>query len=169
MDDGGHLTRKSIAQAVAAHERALVAYVAHLLRSTEAARDVVQEAFARLWEQQSGERPRDVLLPEWLFAVSRNLAIDRLRRDRRTRERPMSTLDVESTTDRPTLRLAQADEHRRAIDLLAALPPRQQEAIRLKFQGELSYAQIAAAMRTSENNVAVLIHLGLRRLREQMQ
>lgn len=153
--------RASIERAVTAHERALVGYVAHLLGNAESARDVVQEAFARLCEQT-----RDVPLPEWLFAVCRNLAIDRLRRDRRTRERPMSTIEIES---RPDDALSRGDEHQHAIALLGTLPPRQQEAIRLKFQGDLSYAQIAGVMRTSENNVAVLIHLGLRRLREQMQ
>ena len=161
MDDAQRQPRASVERAVCAHERALVGYVAHLLGSAEPARDVVQEAFARLCEQT-----RDVPLPEWLFAVCRNLAIDRLRRDRRTRERPMSTIEIEATPDDS---LARADEHGRAVALLATLPPRQQEAIRLRFQGDLSYAQIAGVMRTSENNVAVLIHLGLRRLREQMQ
>ena len=157
--------RAAIERAVAAHERALVGYVAHLTGDADAARDVVQEAFARLCEQT-----RDVALPEWLFAVCRNLAIDRLRRDRRTRERPMSTTEMRPAEleARPDEAAARVDEHGRAIALLATLPPRQQEAIRLKFQGDLTYAQIAGVMRTSENNVAVLIHLGLRRLREQM-
>jgi RNA polymerase sigma factor (sigma-70 family) len=109
-------------------------------------------------------------LPEWLFAVCRNLAIDRLRADRRTRERAMSLTESATPTQEPPIaRLERADDERRAIDLLSTLPARQQEAIRLKFQGDLSYAQIAGVMKTNENNVAVLIHLGLRRLREQMQ
>lgn len=165
MDDAHYESRASIERAVAAHERALVGYVAHLLGSAESARDVVQEAFARLCEQT-----RDVALPEWLFAVCRNLAIDRLRADRRTRERAMSLTEAATPTEEPPIaRLERADDQRRAIDLLSALPARQQEAIRLKFQGDLSYAQIAGVMHTNENNVAVLIHLGLRRLREQMQ
>ena len=161
MDEAHRQPRASVERAVAQHERALVAYVAHLIGDAERARDVVQETFARLCEQT-----RYVPLPEWLFAVCRNLAIDRLRRDRRTRERPMSTIELAAPTDDAASR---GDEHARALTLLGTLPPRQQEAIRLKFQGDLSYPQIAGVMRTSENNVAVLIHLGLRRLREQMQ
>lgn len=164
MPDGRH-EPSSIERAVAAHERALLRYVAHLLHGhAEPARDVVQEAFARLCQQT-----RDVALPEWLFAVCRNLAIDRLRRDRRTRERTMSLTEIELPSRvSPADPVERGEDERRAIDLLTTLPPRQQEAIRLKFQGGLTYPQVAVAMHTNENNVAVLIHLGLRRLREQM-
>lgn len=153
-----------IANAVAAHERSLQCYVAHLLGSRESARDVVQEAYARLCEKPAGA----VSLPEWLFVVCRNLAIDRMRKERR-----MSLLEEAAsepgTDDRPSMRIERADETRKLLSLLGDLPPRQQEAIRLKFQHELSYGQIAKVMHASVNNVGVLIHTGLKTLREKMK
>lgn len=153
-----------IANAVAAHERSLLGYVAHLLGSRESARDVVQEAYARLCEKPAGT----VSLPEWLFVVCRNLAIDRMRKERRMGLLE-ETLSEPSTDDRPSLRIERADETRKLLDLLGDLPPRQQEAIRLKFQHELSYGQIAKVMHASVNNVGVLIHTGLKTLREKMK
>lgn len=153
-----------IAQAAAAHERSLQQYVAHLLGSRDGSSDIVQEAFARLCARTAGE----VSLPEWLFTVCRNLAIDRMRKERR-----MSLLDVSvsepTTEERPSMRIERAEESRQLLDLLGDLPARQQEAIRLKFQHELSYAQIASVMNASVNNVGVLIHTGLKSLREKMK
>jgi RNA polymerase sigma-70 factor (ECF subfamily) len=153
-----------IATAVAAHERALRSYVIHLLGSQDEAGDIVQEAFARLCQQGQ----RDVSLPEWLFVVCRNLSIDRMRKERR-----MSLLDVKQsepiTEERPSMRIERADESKQLLDLLGDLPPRQQEAIRLKFQHEMSYQQIANVMNASVNNVGVLIHTGLKTLREKMK
>ena len=153
-----------ISAAVAAHERSLLAYAAHLLRSNEAARDIVQETFARLCEPRHAE----VALPEWLFVVCRNLAIDRLRKERRMSVLDSTTIDSTETSD-PPARLERADESRRLVTMLADLPPRQQEAVRLKFQQGLSYAQIATVMDTNANNVAALIHTGLKALRERMK
>lgn len=153
-----------IAQAAAAHERPLRSYVAHLIGSRENAGDIVQEAFARL----CGQARDEVSLPEWLFVVCRNLAIDRMRKERR-----MSLVDASQaepvTDERPSLRIERADESKKMLDLLGELPARQQEAIRLKFQHEMSYAQIATVMNASVNNVGVLIHTGLKTLREKMK
>lgn len=153
-----------IARAAAAHERSLQSYVAHLIGSREAAGDIVQEAFARLCQQAQD----DVTLPEWLFAVCRNLAVDRMRKERR-----MSAVDVNQpepiTDERPSMRIERADETKKLLDLLGDLPPRQQEAIRLKFQSGLNYQQIASVMHASVNNVGVLIHTGLKTLRERMK
>lgn len=170
---------RELAGVVATHERSLRAYVAHLLGGREGAADIVQEAFARLCEP----RHANVALPEWLFVVARNLAIDRLRKEGgngRPKEHRMSLANevsadvnghetsLHSIADDPRVRLERADESRRLIDLLSTLPARQQEAVRLKFQQGLSYAQIATVMQTNANNVAVLIHTGLKALRERM-
>jgi len=53
------------------------------------------------------------------------------------------------------------------MKIVATLPPRQQEVIQLKFQGDLSYEQIAQITKTTANNVGVLIHTGLKTLRQK--
>lgn len=51
--------------------------------------------------------------------------------------------------------------------IIATLPPRQQEVLRLKFQNELSYQQIAEITKSTANSVGVLIHTALKTLRER--
>ena len=64
-------------------------YVYSLLKDTGKARDVVQETFVKLCQQDS-EKLRGSL-KAWLFTVCRNGALDSLRKDRRM-------ITVDSTT-----------------------------------------------------------------------
>jgi RNA polymerase sigma factor (sigma-70 family) len=51
-------------------------------------------------------------------------------------------------------------------DAVAALPPKQRAAITLRFVADLSHAEIAAAMDTSEAAARRNVHEGLTRLRK---
>lgn len=52
---------------------------------------------------------------------------------------------------------------------LASLPPNQQEVLRLKFQNDFTYRQIAGITGLSVSHVGVLIHKGLTTLRKQFK
>jgi RNA polymerase sigma-70 factor (ECF subfamily) len=51
---------------------------------------------------------------------------------------------------------------------LDLLPPKQREVVRLKFQAQLSYEEIAAITSLSVSNVGVLLHTAIRTLRQRM-
>ena len=55
------------------------------------------------------------------------------------------------------------------MNILRALPANQQEVIRLKFQGDLSYQQISEITKLSVSNVGFLIHTGIKTIREKSQ
>lgn len=63
-------------------------------------------------------------------------------------------------------------EMREAVDgvlrELARFPANQQEAIRLRFEHGLPYKEIAAVMGTTVNNVGVMIHTAIKKLREKL-
>jgi RNA polymerase sigma-70 factor (ECF subfamily) len=86
----------------------------------------------------------------------------------------MSTISdehVEHTTASgapPGAALEQADNLARVRALLARLPHKQQEVLRLKFQHGLSYAEIGRVMQESVGNVGWLIHVGLKQLRAEL-
>ena len=75
--------------------RPLVAYAGRLLDDTEAAEDVVQRAFVRLWEHGHAIPTGDEVRP-FLYRIVRNLASNEWRR-RQTRR---SWLDGESMLQR---------------------------------------------------------------------
>jgi RNA polymerase sigma-70 factor (ECF subfamily) len=162
MDD-----REWIRSLVQRYERPLCQYAARILGDVDRAPDVVQDTFLRLCRQEV--RPEEGKVRAWLYRVCRNRAIDIVRKDK-----PMKSLSTEKeariTSPRPDP--AAAAERRetasRALQALAELPDAQQEAIRLKFQHDMSYRQIAQVMDITESNVGYLIHVGIKTLRTRL-
>jgi len=155
---------------LAAHEGALLRYAQRLTGDLETARDVVQDAFLKLCRQD--RECVDGHVVEWLYTVCRHAAIDARRKDRR-----MSTLTDEAIAARadglagraPDYSTDTSDAAKRVLSLLPSLPASQQEVIRLRFQTGLSYKEISGVTGLTVNHVGVLLHNGLKALRDQLQ
>lgn len=146
------------------HERRLMGYVLRLLGDADEARDTVQEAFLRLCRQDA--RVLDRRAVPWLFRVCRNLAIDRLRAAGRQGE--VTALDFnhrEGEAPQPLDHLLVVEQERDLARLVAALPARQQEVVRLKFLDGFAYREIAEITGTSIGNVGHVLHTALKSLR----
>jgi RNA polymerase sigma factor (sigma-70 family) len=149
------------------YESRLVGYTCRFL-PLEEAREVVQDSLIRAWKSEQDGKP--VEIPPWLYKVCRNLAFDRLKKEGR-----MRTFDegeeneiVDSAPLTPELieSLELEEAIRRCMKVLS---PKAQEALRLKFQEDLSYKQISEVMNESVSNVGVLIHDGLKKLRGHLE
>lgn len=154
--------------AVARYERPLTQYAAHILGGDiERARDLVQEAFLRLCDQEQAEL--ESRLGEWLYTVCRNLAIDARRKDRRMR---LMSEEQEATftagSESPTDAAERVDNYSRVAEALSDLPTRQQEIVRLKFQHGLSYKEIGQVMNLSATNVGFILHTAIKGLRQKL-
>jgi len=75
---------------------------------------------------------------------------------------------LEDSAARPDERTERRDTGQQLPGLLADLPDNQREVLRLKFQQDLSYREIADITDFSESNVGYLIHMGIKTLRERM-
>ena len=65
--------------------------------------------------------------------------------------------------------LEQREQLTEVLDVLRTLPANQQEVLRLKFLGDLSYREISRIANLSVGNVGFLIHTGLKTIRETIQ
>lgn len=149
-------------------ERPLTRYAARLTGSLERAREVVQDVFLRLCGE---DRARlDGRLPQWLFTVCRRRAIDVRRKERRMRTMDGTAALAERGAEGCDPRqVAERHEQRsRLLEVLAGLPEKQQEVVRLRFQNGLSYRDIAVVTGLGVGNVGFLIHTAIRTLRERM-
>jgi RNA polymerase sigma factor (sigma-70 family) len=61
-----------------------------------------------------------------------------------------------------------AEETTRLLAFVQELPARQQEVLRLRFQGALSYREIASVTGASVSHVGVLLHGAMAALRGRM-
>ena len=142
----------------------LVAYVSRLLGDTEAAEDVVQRAFVRLWERGHAVPGGDDVRP-FLYRVVRNLASNEWRRQQTQR----SWLDEEAVLRLPTAMPSQGVEEDELAAALAAaverLPGRRREVFVLSRYHALSNAQIADVLSIAPQTVANHLVSALRELR----
>ena len=148
------------------YERPLVRYSWSILGDLEAARDVVQETFIRLCRRLESD---DATHTEaWLFTVARNLSIDHQRKQSRIIYMPQTD---DRTTDEPGpgASLEQQETRDSIFGLLDQLSENQREVIRLKFQNDLSYKEIADVTQLTVTNVGFLLHTGLKKLRALLE
>ncbi len=156
-----------IREAVAAHQRPLTRYAERITGDLERARDVVQETFLRLCREDPAEL--QARLPAWLYTVCRRRALDVRRKEKRMQPASDGPIEALSSPDSgPEATVEQREAVSKALRLLSTLPEKQREALRLKFQGGLSYREIGEVVGTSIGNVGSLIHMALRTLRRDL-
>jgi RNA polymerase sigma-70 factor (ECF subfamily) len=146
----------------------LVTYAATLLRSWDAAEDVVQETFVRIWERRESWSTAGSVRA-LLFQIARNLALDETRR----RDRHLTLLDGESPMARrittPADELEGAELEAAYREALANLPERRREVFLLSRQHGLSYREIADTMDISPQTVANQLSAALAELRRSLE
>lgn len=152
---------------LARHWSPIFLYAVRRTGSQDAAEDVAQEVFCRLWERRTSWRSEGSVRG-LLFRLARNFAVSAHRRDR-AQERAQHTFAAVTgdlfiaplAPERPALRAALE----RAI---AALPPRRQEVFLLRMVVDLSYQEIAEVMGTSKQTVANQLSRALATLRNSL-
>src|SRR6516162_9192589 len=146
------------------YEGDLLRYAQRIVGDEDHARDVVQETFLKLWRQDRAEL--DGHLVEWLYTVCRNKAVDVRRKEQRMYTLAEESWAVREGADPSPGAIAECrDSAAQVLDLVDGLPVNQQEVIRLKFQGGLSYREISRVTGLTVSHVGVLIHTGLKSIR----
>ncbi len=133
--------------------------------SREDAADVVAEVWVKLAERR--ERLPRVRDPRaWLYTVTRRLAIDVLRRRRRSASEPLAAAELVQSPDTAADRRA---DGRRAAALLAALPVRQREVVYLRHYGDCTFTEIGVIVGVTRYTAASRYRLAIHRLRRLME
>ena len=154
------------------HHRSAYAFARTMLRQSEAAEEVMQEAFLAVARTAREYVPRGRFRP-WLMRIVRNMCLNRMAMDtRRGRALSDGPLDAEAAPSRevaPPDRL-EADERTAVLRrLVSELPERQREAIALYAFEQMGYAEIAEVMEVPINTVKTLIHRARAQLARWME
>jgi len=156
---------KFVEQAMREFESPLIAYAATILNDTDTARDVVQDTFIRLCQQDIAKVQAS--LKSWLFTVCRNRSLDILRKEKRIK--PLDDIRWKKVAG-PGLQPDETADHEERLNqlmgYLSRLSANQREVILLKFQQGLSYQEIGKITGLTTGNIGFLIHTGLKRLRD---
>ncbi|MEZ4669505.1 MAG: sigma-70 family RNA polymerase sigma factor [Anaerolineae bacterium] len=142
-----------------------VAY--RVLGDQQAAEEVTQDTFMRLWKKSESYDPEKGRFTTWLLTVTRRLAIDVLRqRQRREPQTGMLFMDEDPTlwenlpgTDGTT------DLRRTLRSVLGQLPPEQSKLIELVYFYGMSHNDIAETLNLPLGTVKTRVRLGMQKLR----
>lgn len=130
------------------------------------AEDIAAEVFSRAWSELRD--PDDLnAAAAWLFTTARRLVIDHYRR---ARLRDLGSVDESAYPSSPSPETAAVSSERLAIvsRCLTDLSDRERDVIGLRFVVRLRNREIGSMVRTSEGNVAKILHRALRKLRDRL-
>ena len=157
-------------RAINQHEHGLVRYAQQFVGDLERSRDVAQDTFMKLCQHaQSHDRLEGSQLAKWLYKVCRNRAIDVARKENRMKSATPSQLDdrLDARNRAPDADILARERQDTLVAQISNLSQNQQEVLRLKFHGGLSYQEIAEVTGLTKTNVGFLLHTAITKLRQQ--
>ncbi len=155
-------------QVFTALESPLLAYARRLLGDFSTAEDVVQEAFMKLHTQfETVRQPQP-----WLYRTVHNLVVDHQRRSSKMvlagneEDAPME--DAADPQPMPDEQIARGESIGLIRLVLETLDERSKEIIRLRFDDDLSYGEIAEKTGLKVGHVGYLLHHALKAMAAEL-
>jgi len=133
------------------------------------AEDLSHDVFVRLWEHLPRLKDQGDLAP-WLFRVTANIAISRIRRESALNKlKGVFSLatDEQDEDGTPADALERAQDSAAAMKVLRGLPGKERVVLCMKLLDGKSQREIAEALDMSEGYVSKLVTRGLDRVRAE--
>lgn len=125
--------------------------------------DVAQDALLAVWQRAAQFDPKRGSASAWIFTISTNARIDRLRRDKRF----ANSVPIEP--EGPEFVIAALDEtadDARMAEIVRTLPEEQQSLVFLSFYSDMPHAEISQKLGIPLGTVKSRIRLAMARLRK---
>ena len=157
--------------------------LARIVRDSNAADDLVQEVFLRVWTRADQWNGRGTF-KAWVLQIATNLALNHLRTVRRRRELPLEPPPdpdhggdslptpewlIDPITRRPDQALEQLEWRERLQRLLRQLSEEKREVFHLAHDAEMDVREIAASLGIPEGTVRSRLHYARKQLAREWQ
>jgi len=154
-------TALSMEDCWAGSSKQLLGYLYSICRDRSEAEDLLQECYLRAWRNWKQFRDHGSR-QGWLFAIARRVLADKFRRKKLSFVNNTQALDIPVETD------SHAEETEHLWHIINQLPPEFHNIIKLRFAGQLSYAEIAQALDEPIGTVRSRLHRALKKIRERL-
>jgi RNA polymerase sigma-70 factor (ECF subfamily) len=166
LADGGNT--QAFAALYDRHARAAYSLAYRMMGERQAAEDLVQEAFLKVWRAAGSYRVERASVRTWILSILNNRGIDELRSSA-SRRRTQDKVEARTSTSQPseafalTWRNSQGEQVREA---LRGLPPEQLQVLELAYFSGYTHTEIAELLSLPLGTVKGRMRLGLQKIRE---
>lgn len=149
------------------HGRAAYSLAYKMMGEKQAAEDLVQEAFLKVWRSVGGYRAERGSVRTWILSMVHNRGIDQLR-SVTSRRRTQDKVEATSPNSQPikafskTWRNSQREQVRKA---LGSLPPDQLKVLELAYFSGYTHTEIAEMLGLPLGTVKGRMRLGLKKVK----
>ncbi|HJW89672.1 MAG TPA: sigma-70 family RNA polymerase sigma factor [Anaerolineales bacterium] len=158
------------------YSRLVYSLAMHTLGDAAIAEEVTQDVFFRVWEKAGTYRAEQAKVGTWLTSITRNRAIDMLRRrEVRPEGHSLGWDELADNNEPPSDShnseelAAQAIQALRVRAAITRLPADQQRALSLAFFGGYSHSEIAEKLGEPLGTVKTRIRMALHKLRNYLE
>jgi RNA polymerase sigma-70 factor (ECF subfamily) len=131
----------------------------------EAAEDIAQETLLTIWRKAAQFDPARASAAAWVYAIARNLRVDRLRRDQRARALALYESVDAPEAERPDGSFDILECEQRVRAAMQDLPAEQALVVKLSFFEGQAHGDIARALKLPLGTVKSQLRLAMGRLR----
>jgi len=143
-------------------------YIMKLGATPEAADEVVQETFVKIWRKAEKFDQKKASASTWIFTIARNLRVDRIRKETRPTLDPNEPLLKPNEEPTPLQVLEGSAVTEQVSKSIKKLSSDQQQVIRLSFIEGLSHQEISTRLKLPLGTVKSRLRLSFEKLRLQL-
>lgn len=150
------------------HSRSAFSLAYRMMGERQAAEDLAQDAFIKVWRNARSYRAERGSVRTWLLSIVHNRGIDQLR-STASRRRTQEKIEASAPRSQPseafteTWRNSQRDQVREA---LRSLPPEQLKILELAYFSGYTHVEIAELLSLPLGTVKGRMRLGLKKIRD---
>ncbi len=150
------------------HSRAAFSLAYRMMGERQAAEDLVQEVFLKIWRSAASYRTERGSVRTWILSIVHNRGIDLLRSSA-SRRRTQDKVEASATMSQPseafaeTWRNTQRDQVREA---LKTLPPEQLKILELAYFSGYTHMEISGLLDLPLGTVKGRMRLGLKKIKD---
>jgi RNA polymerase sigma-70 factor (ECF subfamily) len=133
------------------------------------AEDLAQETLLTVWRKAALYAGEKGSMTTWVFAIARNLRIDRLRREVPWQELPEGRMAEASDEPLPDEVMDEKERQERVQAALADLPPEQKEVVSLAYLEGLSHSEIAERLSVPLGTVKSRMRIAYQKIRQALE
>jgi RNA polymerase sigma-70 factor (ECF subfamily) len=150
------------------HSHAALSLAYRVMGERQAAEDLAQDAFLKLWCSATSYRPERGSVRTWILSIVRNRGIDQIR-SQASRRRTQEKIEGSAPRSQPseafaeTWRNSQRDQVREALN---TLPPEQLKILELAYFSGYTHVQISELVDVPLGTMKGRMRLGLKKMRD---